>query len=262
MVQSQASVRRRTDWALGRGNIKAIRDSETSFQDCIASCDDTSSCLAASFVSGECTLLSSVTDITNADGAMAALHATKASSVLPSLGSSIAASVMYTQTKAVLPPVATTTSLSYQAQLAAHLSQRLSDNAPTLTGDDTKVYISAPATSVPSSSVTSSTLASRVKRDSSTCSATNVASNIAVIQSKQAQPVIFCETWNLNKPHTSSGFISIALPRGVSTACDCILSTFASSTTCAAANVQSNMAVLSSKQSSSLTSFCQDWIAK
>jgi len=197
VIQPSNSKLRRTEWSLER------RAAQASFEDCISSCDETASCIAASYLAGQCTLLSSVTGIDQSGEAQAAMKARQASSVLPSIGSSIASEALSSLTKTMPAPGALKTSLSYQDQIAQHISERLSKNAPTITGEDTKIYITAEATGAPSHAASdlsgtpaSVTTIPHAKRAAAICSASNVVRNIAVIKQNKAQPVFFCENWN------------------------------------------------------------------
>lgn len=182
---------------------------------CIESCDSTDSCMVASYISGTCTLLSSITDIVNEDGAEAAFKAAYANSALPSLESSVASSVLASATENALPPSETTNTLPYDNQMGAYLSARLSRNTPTTTGAATAVYVPTTVTSpgkrnvaaledaVSSSSTAEATpkaiisLVSLEKKaaTASSSSLTCVASRIALIKLNETSPASWCQNW-------------------------------------------------------------------
>ncbi|KAL1297602.1 hypothetical protein AAFC00_006164 [Neodothiora populina] len=166
------------------GSTVGSTTSKSSFQDCVSSCDSTGSCVAVSFVSGQCTLLSAVTDIDNADGAQAALKAAQASSVLPSIGSSIISSVAESISASEVPPQETTTTAAYSNAVADYLAQRLANNAPKITGADTQVYLTPEAVATPiassvASSSSSSSLASSSSSSSSSLSASTLLTSVS-----------------------------------------------------------------------------------
>ncbi|KAG9741678.1 hypothetical protein KCU73_g8864, partial [Aureobasidium melanogenum] len=123
------------------------QQSAPSFEACIASCADLSECVASAFLLGECTLLSAIDSIINTEGAVAAIRADYVA-VLAALASPS------TVTTATVPgPTAGTAIIGYSSAIGEHLSQRISDNAPVPTSDNTVVYVTPNmATSTSSSS--------------------------------------------------------------------------------------------------------------
>ncbi|KAG9565991.1 hypothetical protein KCU71_g4922, partial [Aureobasidium melanogenum] len=123
------------------------QQSTPSFEACIASCADLSECVASAFLLGECTLLSAIDSIINTEGAVAAIRADYVA-VLAALASPS------TVTTATVPgPTAGTAIIDYSSAIGEHLSQRISDNAPVPTSDNTVVYVTPNmATSTSSSS--------------------------------------------------------------------------------------------------------------
>ncbi|KAH0370047.1 hypothetical protein KCU65_g2753, partial [Aureobasidium melanogenum] len=123
------------------------QQSAPSFQACIASCADLSECVASAFLLGECTLLSAIDSIINTEGAVAAIRADYVA-VLAAL-----ASPSSVTTATVAGPTGGTATIGYSSALGEHLSQRISDNAPVPTSDNTVVYVTPNmATSTSSSS--------------------------------------------------------------------------------------------------------------
>ncbi|KAG9602598.1 hypothetical protein KCU77_g2329, partial [Aureobasidium melanogenum] len=123
------------------------QQSAPSFEACIASCADLSECVASAFLLGECTLLSAIDRIINTEGAVAAIRADYVA-VLAALASPS------TVTTATVPgPTAGTAIIGYSSAIGEHLSQRISDNVPVPTSDNTVVYVTPNmATSTSSSS--------------------------------------------------------------------------------------------------------------
>ncbi|KAH0270609.1 glycoside hydrolase family 128 protein, partial [Aureobasidium melanogenum] len=123
------------------------QQSAPSFEACIASCADLSECVASAFLLGECTLLSAIDSIINTEGAVAAIRADYVA-VLAALASPS------TVTTATVPgPTAGATIIGYSSAIGEHLSQRISDNVPVPTSDNTVVYVTPNmATSTSSSS--------------------------------------------------------------------------------------------------------------
>ncbi|KAH0137524.1 hypothetical protein KCU67_g15737, partial [Aureobasidium melanogenum] len=111
------------------------QQSAPSFEACIASCAELSECVASAFLLGECTLLSAIDSIINTEGAVAAIRADYVA-VLAALASPS------TVTTATVPgPTAGTAIIGYSSAIGEHLSQRISDNAPVPTSDNTVVYV-------------------------------------------------------------------------------------------------------------------------
>ncbi|KAH0343781.1 hypothetical protein KCU83_g8606, partial [Aureobasidium melanogenum] len=123
------------------------QQSAPSFEACIASCADLSECVASAFLLGECTLLSAIDRIINTEGAVAAIRADYVA-VLAALASPT------TVTTATVPgPTAGTAIIGYSSAIGEHLSQKISDNVPVPTSDNTVVYVTPNmATSTSSSS--------------------------------------------------------------------------------------------------------------
>ncbi|KAI5270942.1 hypothetical protein E4T47_05653 [Aureobasidium subglaciale] len=111
------------------------QQSAPSFEACIESCETLSQCVVSAFLLGECTLLSAITRIINTAEAVAAIRAEYVA-VLAALASPS------TATSATAPaPTVTTATQGYSSAIEDHLSQKMSDNAPVPTSDNTVVYV-------------------------------------------------------------------------------------------------------------------------
>ncbi|KAI5247464.1 hypothetical protein E4T43_01995 [Aureobasidium subglaciale] len=111
------------------------QQSAPSFEACIESCETLSQCVVSAFLLGECTLLSAITRIINTAEAVAAIRAEYVA-VLAALASPS------TATSATAPaPTVTTATQGYSSAIEDHLSQKISDNAPVPTSDNTVVYV-------------------------------------------------------------------------------------------------------------------------
>ncbi|KAG9850381.1 glycoside hydrolase family 128 protein, partial [Aureobasidium melanogenum] len=131
------------------------QQSAPSFEACIASCADLSECVASAFLLGECTLLSAIDSIINTEGAVAAIRADYVA-VLAALASPS------TVTTATVPsPTAGTAIIGYSSAIGEHLSQRISDNAPVPTSDNTVVYVT-PNTAMSMSSSSAAAFSSQI----------------------------------------------------------------------------------------------------
>ncbi|KAI4852028.1 hypothetical protein E4T44_01758 [Aureobasidium sp. EXF-8845] len=120
-----------------------------SFEACIASCASIPECVASAFLLGECTLLSAINSIVNTRGAVAAIRADYVA-VLAALASPS------TVTTATAPgPTVSTATEGYSSAIGDHLSQKMSDNAPVPTSDNTVVYVT-PSMATSSSSIATS----------------------------------------------------------------------------------------------------------
>ncbi|KAG9656129.1 glycoside hydrolase family 128 protein, partial [Aureobasidium melanogenum] len=134
------------------------QQSAPSFEACIASCADLSECVASAFLLGECTLLSAIDSIINTEGAVAAIRADYIA-VLAALASP---SIVTTAT--VPGPTAGTAIIGYSSAVGEHLSQRISDNAPVPTSDNTVVYNMATSTSSSSAAAFSSQISNYISQ--------------------------------------------------------------------------------------------------
>ncbi|KAK6003611.1 hypothetical protein QM012_009382 [Aureobasidium pullulans] len=124
------------------------QQSAPSFEACISSCAALSECVASAFLLGECTLLSAIDSIVNTEGAVAAIRADYVA-VLAAL-----ASPSSVTTATVSGPTDGTAIIGYSSAIWEHLSQRISDNAPVPTSDNTVIYVTpSMAKSTSSSSV-------------------------------------------------------------------------------------------------------------
>lgn len=131
------------------------QQSVPSFEACIASCADLSECVASAFLLGECTLLSAINSIINTEGAVAAIR-TDYVAVLAAL-----ASPSTVTTATILGPTGGTATLGYSSAIGDHLTQRISDNAPVPTSDNTVVYVT-PDMATPMSSSSAAAFSSQV----------------------------------------------------------------------------------------------------
>ncbi|KAG9953345.1 hypothetical protein KCU85_g1199, partial [Aureobasidium melanogenum] len=137
------------------------QQSALSFEACIASCADLPECVASAFLLGECTLLSAIDSIINTEGAVAAIR-TDYVAVLATLASPSTVTIA-----TVAGPTGGTATIGYSSAIGEHLSQRISDNAPVPTSDNTVVYVTpnmATSTSISSAAGFSSQISDYISQ--------------------------------------------------------------------------------------------------
>ncbi|THY13335.1 hypothetical protein D6D01_08378 [Aureobasidium pullulans] len=126
-----------------------------SFQACVASCETLPQCVASVFFIGDCTLLSAINRITNTAGALAAIRADYVATLAALASPS-------TVTTATVPgPTVKTATQGFSSTIGDHLSQKISDNAPVPTSDNTVVHVS-PSPAMPISSSSAAAFSSQI----------------------------------------------------------------------------------------------------